>query len=215
MLQAAGIGDDMTFATTPEGIVALVFFGKFALFFVAYPVVIGMRVTADEETDGMMDILLSLPVERARVVVEKVAAYLLTMVLLTGVIFVGVWVGAQLIKVPLNTGRLVESTLNLLPTLTFVLAVTVFVGALLGRRSWALGVVTTFVLGSYMLDTIGGMAKESMVGSLRLLSFFNHYNPSGVMQFGLSWPTVMGLLALSVVLFAGGVWAFQRRDIGA
>ncbi len=214
LLQAAGIGDDMTFATTPEGMVALVFFGKFALFFVAYPVVMGMRVTTNEETDGILDVLLSLPVARARIILEKVAAYLLNMLFLTLIIFLGVWLGSRLIDIPLHTGRLVESTFNLLPTLTFVLAFTTFTGALLGQRPLALGVVTGFVLGSYMLDTIGGMAKESVVGSLRLLSFFSHYNPSGVMQYGLSWLTVAGLLALSAVLVAGAVWAFQRRDVG-
>lgn len=215
MVQAIGIGDDMTFALTPEGMVALAFFGKMALVFMVYPVVMGMRVTANEETDGIMDMLLSLPVERARIVLEKVAAYLLNMVFLTLIIFVGVWVGSLLIDVPLNIGRLVASTLNLLPTLTFVLAFTTFVGALLGRRSLALAVVTAFVLSSYMLDTIGGLAKDSAVGSLRVLSFFSHYNPSGVMQYGLSWGTVAGLLVLSVVLVCGAVWAFQHRDVGA
>ena len=215
LLQAAGIGDDLTFTTTPEGMVALAFFGKMALVFIAYPVVMGMRVTSNEETDGIMDMLLSLPVERARVVLEKVAAYLLNMVFLTLIVFLGVWVGSRLIDVPLNIGRLVESTLNLLPTLTFVLAFTTFIGALVGRRSAALGLVTAFVMGSYMLDTFGGMAKDSAVGHLRVLSFFSHYNPSGVMQYGLSWGTVAGLLALSAVLVAGSVWAFQRRDVGA
>lgn len=60
---------------TPEGIVAVSFFGKFALLFTAYPVVMGMRVTSNEEDDGILDVLLSLPVARWQVILEKFAAH--------------------------------------------------------------------------------------------------------------------------------------------
>lgn len=212
ILAAVGLGADMEFALTPEGLIAIGFFGKFALFFIAYPVVMGLRVTASEESDGVMDILLTLPLPRWQVVLEKFAAYLLSIVLLAAIIFGAMWLGTRFVDLFLNMERLLESVVNLLPTLTFVLAFTTFIGAALRRRQAAL--VTAFVLVSYMLDTIGTTAQGSAAENLRLVSFFSYYNPSGVMQFGLSWLTVAGLLALSALLVGGAVWAFQRRDVG-
>lgn len=214
MLRAAGVGDNLNFVLTPEGLIAVGFFGKFALIFVVYPIVMGMRVTANEEHDGTLDVLLSLPVPRRRLVLEKFAAYALTIAGIAVLIFAGAWIGVHLVDIPLNIGRLAESSLNVLPTLIFVLAFTVFVGAALNRRGVALALVTAFVLVSFMLETVGGMAAGSAAESLRLLSFFNYYNAAGVMQHGLAWANVFGLLVVSAGLLGGALWAFQRRDVG-
>ena len=56
---------------TPEGIIAVGFFGKVGFFFAVYPAVMGMRVTTNEEADGIMDILLSLPIPRWQMILEK------------------------------------------------------------------------------------------------------------------------------------------------
>lgn len=215
MLQAIGFGDDMEFAVSPEGLIALGFFGKMALIFMVYPVVMGMRVTSNEEDDGTLDVLLSQPVPRWRVVLEKFAAYLLTIFVLSLVIFAGLWLGASVVNVPLDLGRMAQASFNLLPTLTFVLTITVFMGALFSRRQWVLALVTGFVVASFMLDNIGGLAAKGSPGeTLRLLSFFNYYNPSGVMQYGLVWTNTVGMLAISAVLLVAAVWAFNRRDVG-
>ena len=42
----------------------------------------GMRVTANEEDSGILDVVLSLPVRRWQVMVEKIAAYLVTIVMI-------------------------------------------------------------------------------------------------------------------------------------
>ena len=75
ILAMIGVGGDLEIFATNEGFVAIGFFGKSALIFAVYPVVMGMRITANEEDSGTMDVLLSLPIDRARVIVEKFLAY--------------------------------------------------------------------------------------------------------------------------------------------
>ncbi|NWG17934.1 MAG: ABC transporter permease subunit [Chloroflexi bacterium] len=214
MLQAIGIGDDMEFAVSPEGLIALGFFGKMALIFMVYPVVMGMRVTSNEEDDGTLDILLSQPIPRWRVMLEKFAAYLLTIFVLSLLILGGLWLGAGAVNIPLDPGRMAEASFNLLPTLTLVMVFTIFLGALFSRRQWVLALTTIFVVASFMLDSVGGLAKGSAAETLRLISFFNYYNPSGVMQYGLTWGNTVGMLAVSAALLAAALWLFQRRDVG-
>ena len=64
VLALIGVGSNLEIFATNEGFVAVGFFGKSALIFAVYPVVMGMRITADDEDSGIMDVLLSLPVQR-------------------------------------------------------------------------------------------------------------------------------------------------------
>ena len=73
ILAMVGVGDDLAVFTSNEGFVALGFFGKSALIFAVYPVVMGMRISANEEDEGTSDVLLSLPISRAQVMVEEVS----------------------------------------------------------------------------------------------------------------------------------------------
>lgn len=214
VLQMVGVGQDFEFAITPTGLLAVGFFGKFALFFVVYPVVMGLSVTANDEDEGILDMVLTLPAARARVLLERFAAYSLTLIGLAALIFAGLWAGLQFTAAPIDIGRMAVSALNLLPMLFFILAFTTFVGAAARRRALALGIVTAFIGASFMLDTVGGMAAGSPAESLRSLSFFAYYDATQVMQDGFSAVRSGALVALAVALVGGALWLFERRDIG-
>jgi ABC-2 type transport system permease protein len=88
ILRAVGVGDDLNYFASPEGFVAVGFFGKTLLVLAAYPVVMGLRVTVNEEDSGTIDVLLSLPVARWRVILEKFLAYVVTLVVIVAVLYV-------------------------------------------------------------------------------------------------------------------------------
>ena len=215
MRSALGVGDNAMVITTPEGFVAVGFFGKLALILAAYPVVMGLHVTANEEEDGILDMLLSMPVARWRVVVEKLAAFALSIVVIAVVVFVGMWLGTVITAVTLDLGLMAQLVVNVLPVLLLILALTALAGAVLRRRRDALAAATVFVLGSFMLDTIGSMGAGSLAENLRYLSVFSAANAVSVIQNGgLPWATIALLLAIALALSGGAVWAFQRRDVG-
>jgi ABC-2 type transport system permease protein len=214
ILKAAGMPDDVQFALSPAGMIAVGFFGKFALFFVVYPIVMGLRVTANEEDAGIMDVLLSQPIARRQFMLEKLLAYVVTIMGVVLIIFGCLWLGTVIVEGAYSLSRIVESTLNLMVVLVFVLALTAFFGALIRRRQTALIILTVFVVASFFIDTLGALASGSPLGSVRLLSFFSYFDAAGVMQNGLIWSSVAALLAAAVALFAGSLWFFERRDIG-
>ncbi|MBZ0303396.1 MAG: ABC transporter permease [Anaerolineae bacterium] len=214
ILAAAGLDENLTALATPEGIITVAFFSKFVLLFAAYPVVMGMRVTANEEEEGILDVLLSLPVARWRVVLEKFGAYALTLLVIGLIVYAGLWAGVQLTGIVLDMTVIGDALVNLIPMLLLVLAFTVCVGALLGRRSIALGIVTGFVLGSYALSTIAAMVTGGVSALFRAISFFSYFDVNGIVQSGLNWGHVWGLLLVSLLLMGAAVWSFQRRDVG-
>lgn len=213
-VQAFGI-DDAAEIATPEGFIAFSYFSYIMLVMAAYGVMAGMNVTANEEDRGIMDVLLSTPVVRWRVVLEKLLAYLVIITGIIGVSFLGLWLGTVITPaLGLDVGKLLAGSFNLLPATFTVLAFTVLVGALMRSRSVALALAAIFVVAAYFIDFIGNAASETAAAALRVISFYSYYGGGDVMQTGLVWSNIAVLVAAGIVMTAAGVWFFQRRDIG-
>ncbi len=213
ILAMVGIGEDLAIFTTNEGFVAIGFFGKSALIFAVYPVVMGMRISANEEDNGTSDVLLSLPIARAQVMAEKFLAYALSMVGVVVLIYLGLHVGVVLGGVELDVARLAEVTFYLIPLMVFVMAATMLIAVLVRRRTVALGIVTAFVIISYMLQTIGAAAEGTVAESMGAISFLTYYNAGEILSQGFIWPHIAGFVGLSVVMLLASLYRYEQRDI--
>jgi ABC-2 type transport system permease protein len=213
LIQAVG-GGDAAFFATPEGYLASQFYGIALIIFAIYALVAGLNITVNEEDRGVLDIVISLPVPRWRVIVERLAAYTVMTVAIVAITFIGMW--ASLVATPslqINTTRLFEATINVLPGTLLVLAATTLIGTVLRRRGAATGIAVFFVIGSYFIDFIGAAASGTLAESLRAISFYRYYNSTGVMQNGLMWGNVLLLMGVAAVCVVGSLWFFERRDI--
>lgn len=206
-------GADAQFVSSPEGFVGLAYYGWVLLVIAGYAVVAGLNITANEEDRGIMDVLLSMPVPRWRVILEKFAAYTLLILGIMGVSHLILVVSTLLwANKPFDQGRLLISTLNMLPAVLFVLAFTALIAVILRRRSTATSIAAGFVAISYLIDVVGRSAQSADV--LRRVSFYSYYDGVTVLQHGLQWGNVLGLLGLAVLMVIGTVFLFQRRDVG-
>ena len=214
LLQAFGANQAADIAT-PSGFLGFGFFSYILLVIAAYSVIAGLNVTANEEDRGIMDVTLSLPIPRWRLVLERFLAYGLILVLILLLTYGSMWAVKQTSpSLNIDMGRLAEGIFNLLPSSLLVLAFTVFAGTLLRSRGAAAGIAAAFVAISYFIDFIGKSASGTAAASLRAISFYSYYNGGSIMTTGLNWSNVIVLLVLSAVLAAAGVWCFERRDIG-
>ncbi len=213
ILNALG-GGDAAFIGTPEGYLAARFYSLALLFFSVYALNAGLNVTANEEDRKILDIVLSLPIPRWRLVSERLAAYallILCMVLLT---FSFVWLGLELTPVlEISTQRIFASTLNIAPGALLVLAFTTLVGALFRSRSVAAAAAASFVIGSFFIDFLGASVSDSLVSAARSLSFYAYYDSTTVMKEGLQAGNIALLLGATLLCVAGALFCFERRDI--
>jgi len=208
-----GVNDAAAIAT-PEGFISFSYFGYALLILAVWAVWAGMNITANEEDEGILDVVLALPVPRWRVVVEKFAAYALIAVGIALISLPGLVLGLNNSALKISTPKLVASTVNLIPGLLLMLALTAFVGAWARRKSTALAVTSTIIVASYFADFIGRNGSGLLNDVLRALSFFSYYDSMGVMTNGLNGGNVLLLLLLAALLVVGSVWCFQRRDVG-
>ncbi|MBZ0294084.1 MAG: ABC transporter permease subunit [Anaerolineae bacterium] len=215
ILAMAGIDEEMRILSTTEGVLAVGFFTRYSLIFAAYPIIMGMRVTMNEEDDGIMDVLLSLPVHRWQIIVERFLAYVLTMFVIIAAVYLGLILGTALAQVSLDLGRIAEALLASIPLFAVLLAFTMFVGTLLRNRRYALGAAAAFAVYSYMMSTVAQMIENNniaqVVGSI---SVYHYFDVNSIVTQGVSWSNIGLLGALALILLGASLWFFQRRDVG-
>lgn len=215
-LQMFGGSNDPAFLSTPQGYLNFRFFGLLPLFLAVYAVSAGLSITANEEDQGILDMVLSLPVPRWRLVIERFLAFALLLCGILFLSFIGLWIGTlmtPLFALPLS--MLLVATFSVLPLLLVIVAFTLLMATLLRRRGQALVAAAAFVVAAYVLDTLGKAATESIVNQLSRLSVFSYYDTTGILQGGdPSWGNLALLMGVALILWGGAVWFFQGRDIG-
>jgi ABC-2 type transport system permease protein len=206
-------GSDMALMATPAGFLGYTFFGWIMVLLAFYAVLAGLALTANEEDRGILDVMLSLPVPRVQMVVEKFAAYAVNMLVIALVSFVTMWVvttSNPLFKIEI--GRMLIACLNLIPAMLLTMAFTGLIAVVVRRRTTAIGIASAFVIGSYLIDVVGRSAN--IEGGLRFISFFTYYDGGAVLAKGAQYGGMALLIGLALVLLAGSTVLFQRRDVG-
>lgn len=213
--QSLGI-TDLEMMTRPEGIVALTYSAYIVLVMAVYAVLAGLNITANDEDAGIMDVMLSLPLVRWRVIVEKFAAYSLLMVIIALGGFLGLVIGAQFNAnaQAIDTLKMLESSLNLLPVGLVIMAGTATLAVIVRRKATAATWAGVWVAVSFVIDMVGKSATDGLLGTLRSLSVFKYYDSNEILITGLVWGNVIALLLLSVGLVGFACYRFQKRDIG-
>ncbi len=172
----------------------------------------GVRAIAGEEERGTLDLLLSHPVTRARVVVEKFAA-LVGLVLGVGlVLFLGVWLGSIVFDIDLTAGGIAAATvaITLLAVMFGTLALAL--GAATGRRSLSMGVAAAVAVGTYFLWSLAPIVD--FVDAIDWLSPWFYAQDDVPLANGLPILRALVLVGLTTTFLAAAVWGFRRRDIG-
>jgi len=214
MLRAFGISD-ATMLSSPEGMVGYSFFGFLLLIMSVFAVIAGLNVTSNEEDAGIMNVMLSLPVNRWQVVIEKLLAYT---VMLFGICFI-MWLGllagdqAAALDLALTPADYAEGILNVVPGTLLVMGFTAFVATVVKQRTVAIAIAGVFVAVSYVLDMVGRAAGSDAADAVRDVSIFAHYNGSEILVNGIALLPFMVILGVALVLGAGAMAAFERREI--
>jgi ABC-type transport system involved in multi-copper enzyme maturation permease subunit len=214
IFQMLGLSDAAALGT-PEGFIAFGFFTYTTILLSVYGVAAGLNITANDEDEGILDSFLSLPIHRWQVIIEKFVAYKLFVVIILLEAFTGLVIGSRLSQLELNMGRIMESCINLMFPVLFVIALTACISVLVKRKSMAVSLVSSVVVSSYFINFLGQMAGDSLAANLSALSYFHYVDAEGVMKNGLNLGNSAVLLVAMVVCIAVSVGAFQKRDVGA
>lgn len=170
-------------------------------------------IAADVERDRM-DLLLSLPVSRSRVVVEKFASLLVPIVVLNALVPVAVYAGVVAVGESIDPVDLAMVHLLSIPYLLACAAIGLLLSTVVDRVDIARRAAIAAVFVLFLIDSISANAEDfEWIGRV---SPTNYYDPTAILVDGTyDVGGVAVLLAAAAALVALAVFRFRRIDIGA
>jgi ABC-2 type transport system permease protein len=198
--------------STPEGFYQIEIFGMMApAGILIATIAAGSRALAGEEQNRTMGILLSNPVSRSSVVMQKTVAMVVEGIAVGVSIFIGVWLGSIIGGLGMSAGNIAAA--SLLATLLGLA-----IGALALALSAATGRVRVAVYGAIGVALISHVLNaflplNASTESLTRWTPFGYYLNSDPLANGMDWWHGLVLLVLTVVLVGLAVVWFQRRDL--
>ncbi len=187
---------------------AFIWFG-FAQLLLAGFAITQVAQWAAEDTDGRLDLILSNPVARTQVVVERALVVALGALVIAGGSGVAVGLESHYQSIDVDAGRLAEASLLLVP-FTLVFAA---VGALLAARlpRATLGILGVFAFASYLMLQLGPIFKlPDWIQNFSAFKLYGQPLTDGVDRAGL-----LIMLAIVIAGFWAAAIAMERRDVGA
>jgi ABC-2 type transport system permease protein len=157
---------------------------------------------------GRLELPLSTPQSRWRVILERYSAVLGATVVATLSIWLAIVLFAQAAGFNMDVGRLAEASLGMLP-LALITASLVYALAGLLPPALVIGIMAAFLAASFLADLLRNLLN--LPDWALNLSMFHQYG-SPVLT-GLNWGGFVGMLVVAAALLALGGWQFSARDI--
>ena len=204
------IGESVSFGT-PEGFLSLALLTYLPVLLAVYAVIQGASLIANEENGDTLDLLLSQPVPRWRVVVEKAGAMVVGQLVVAAIIVLGLALSWRATGIALSDGRVAEAVLNAVPPALVMGSLAFAVTCLLSGGRFAGGLAAAVTVGSYFVNNLAQMVD--WLEPFRSFSVFYYYDRSRPLTSGVDAGSVALLLSVALGLFLVAVVVFQRRDI--
>ena len=203
---------ELTDITSAVGFFNAEVFGFMApLLFVIHGVVLGSGAIAGEEGRGSLEILLTEPIARGKLVVQKAAAMIANAISLGLVLWIVLVIGALIIDIDLRVLHLAAITFStVLLGVTFG-ALAFAAGCFTGSRGTSVGIVAAVAVGTYLLNAASGIV--SYMEAAKWLSPFFYYNAANPLANGLNPAHAAALLATIAILLGAGYLGLRRRDL--
>jgi ABC-2 type transport system permease protein len=196
---------------SPEGyLMSEIFSFLGPVLLLVYAIGAGARGVAGEEGRGTLDLLLSTPIRRRRVVVDTFVAMTLGTLLLAATAWLVTAVAGPAFDLTVALEGLTAAFLNL-----FLMAVTLAlaIGAATGGRGLAIGIASAAALATFLLRTFASVV--SWLEPYRLLSPFYYYTGHDPLRNGFDVLDPIVLAGISVGALVVALVTFEGRDLAA
>ncbi|HEX3721755.1 MAG TPA: ABC transporter permease subunit, partial [Nitrolancea sp.] len=200
---------------TPSGLVTFRYGYFFSLVLSIFAVLIGGRMLRGEETRGALDLILARPRSRRDVLLEKVGASVISLLILGLAYGVGAMLGEAALGVPVTVAGGFLAGLNLSLLLFFYAMLALLVSNYTRSAGAAAGIAGGLYGIFFVLDGTGRIYPS--LKWLRRLSPDYYYDLSKplITSYGTNLAAMLFLLLLGLILLAGSLALFARRDVGA
>lgn len=160
---------------------------------------------------GRLDVLLSAPVSRRRLVGAGFTATAVELASVLAVSLALTMLGSWLAGAGLSFGPALAGFANVWPLALLFAGLGVVVTGFSMRTSVVTGSVAGVLVGMYVADLVGRLDPD--LDWIRYASVFRYYG--NAIEDGIEPLAFAGVTCAAVVLVAFGAWLFERRDLAA
>jgi ABC-2 type transport system permease protein len=197
--------------TTPEGYLTAEFVSWVPIVTLIFAIMAGTSALAGEETNGTLDVLMSQPISRRRLAVEKVAGIVVATVAIALISCLGWLASVPFVDIEINMGDLILATMNLAPiTLAFAF-LSMWAGVGLPDRRVATGTVTAIAVAAFFVNYLAELVDA--LQPIAWVSLF-HYYDLNILTTGIDWWRSSVLVVAAFLFAAGAIYSFEQREIG-
>jgi ABC-2 type transport system permease protein len=181
------------------------------LFVMIFAIGLAAAQIAGEEESGTLSLLLAYPVERTRLLLQKLGVLVAGTAALCAAHLAAMLVANVVIGLDMPTGDLIGAHVSLLLLALAVATIAFAAGAATGKRGLTIAVGSAVGIVAYLLNIVAQLV-ESLLW-LQKISLFYYYGGAEPLRLGLR-PAYAAVL-LAVIVVAGVVaWrTFERRDV--
>jgi ABC-2 type transport system permease protein len=198
--------------STPAGYLGLELLGFVGPTLIAiYAIVAGAAAIAGDEDRGTLELTLSAPISRARVLGERFAALLAAVAALMVALGGGLWAFSTIFDMRLGVAAIASGAAALGLFGLFAGAVALAVGAATGHPALARGVAALVVVASYLVNALAQLTD--VLKPARPFSPFYLLLGNDPLTNGLVTGRALAVAAVSVGLVAAAAVALRRRDL--
>ncbi len=192
--------------TSNENLLSVFIFVFVVLLAAAYAVVQVASWTA-EENEGRLEMMLSTPEPRSRLLLTYFGVAVVSSALMIGLVGAIFALSTWVFNIPVNGANAVAAFFGLWVVCVVIEAVGYVLAAF--GPGWAVGVTAGLVILSYLTDLLEKVLK--LPQALVNLSVFRQYGRP--LSEGLQWTAQLAMIALSVVFIVIAILRFRQRDI--
>jgi ABC-2 type transport system permease protein len=169
---------------------------------------------AGDEEHGLVETTFVLPISRRRVLLERWAAAVVLVTVLSAVGFVATAASAAAVDLGVGIAAMAWASVGVTVLTWAVSALGLLTGAATGRRAVAITVATVFAVVSYLITSLAD-AGITVFETLEPLSVFTHYDVLTTLATGTPPWTLLVLVAIAAGATAAGAWVIDHRDLRA
>lgn len=213
---AAGLPEVMTALfgemTSPTGFMNAEIYSLFAPAMLVYVAVASAaKAFAGEEENLSIGLLAANPISRTSLAIQKAAATVVHVVLVTALTGMGVWAGVVLAGLDISGSNIVAVSVQMGLLGLAVAALTMLLAVATGRRIISMVAASSISLLAYIWASFTPLSES--LETFAVLSPWDWYFSSNPLANGMDWGYAGMLALLAAVLFAASVWVFDHRDL--
>ena len=203
---------DVADYTSPEGYLNTEMFGfTIPFLFIFFAVGRGTGAVAGEEEKGTLELLLTYPLLRRRLVIDKFLAMLVVTILVTITTWMASIIGSVIVDMEIGAWNLAQIIFSAALLGLVFGAFSLALGSATGKSGTTIGISSGFAIAAFLLNALAPLVD--WLEPFRRLSPFYYYNSANPLSNGLDLWHVGIMIGLVAILVAVAVLALEQRDI--